>query len=340
MVRKRIITDLSSCRALWERLVRPRNVSDMWEFRLCFCRHFNRPPHFLLLDDREGVAGMLPLCYVEEEDTFVFFPGEIWKGKTWLERTPFYARDADCLFHLLSECPERTYLRYVEGLNNDPAREALEEDELGYLLYPPLLGFDISGYLQRFSTKRLKNIRKEIASVVTPNGAFHLGRLHDFDLLIHMNVERFGADSYFYDPRFRESFRDLMRYLHSKGILRMLSLEVRGETVAVDLGAIYRGTYVVFMGGTHPGFPGVSKAMNMHHIEFAFNRRLARIDFLCGDFHWKKLWHLDPEALYKFVTPALRPCHRVYEEEVQVPMRLPDAVMLHLKAREGGLHAT
>jgi len=30
-----------------------------------------------------------------------------------------------------------------------------------------------------------------------------------------------------------------------------------------------------------------------------------KVDFLCGDFHWKKLWHLDPEPLYKFVTPAL-----------------------------------
>ncbi len=50
--------------------------------------------------------------------------------------------------------------------------------------------------------------------------------------------------------------------------------------------------------------------MNMHHIEFACQHGLRKVDFLCGDFHWKKLWHLDPEPLYKFVSPSLR-----YEEK-------------------------
>jgi hypothetical protein len=46
--------------------------------------------------------------------------------------------------------------------------------------------------------------------------------------------------------------------------------------------------------------------MNMQHIEFACHSRVSKVDFLCGDFFWKKLWHLDPEHLYKYVSPELK----------------------------------
>jgi hypothetical protein len=46
--------------------------------------------------------------------------------------------------------------------------------------------------------------------------------------------------------------------------------------------------------------------MNMHHIEFAVEQGFSVVDFLCGDFYWKKLWHLDPQPLYKFLSPSLR----------------------------------
>jgi hypothetical protein len=56
--------------------------------------------------------------------------------------------------------------------------------------------------------------------------------------------------------------------------------------------------------------------MNMHHIEFALEQGFSRVDFLCGDFYWKKLWHLDPEPLYKFLSPCLK-------EQLELPVFLP-----------------
>lgn len=96
-----------------------------------------------------------------------------------------------------------------------------------------------------------------------------------------------------------------MHFLHRQGWLRMVSLEIAGKTVAVDIGSLYKGTYTVFLGGTDRDVQGIAKAMNMYHIESACNEGFSKIDFLCGDFHWKKLWHFDLEPLYKFVTPAL-----------------------------------
>ncbi len=194
----------------------------------------------------------------------------------------------------------------------------LIEDEIGYVLYPRDLGPDLTHYRARFSNKKIKAILKEVKSY-TENTSFHLNRLEDFDRIVDMSVKFYGKDSYLQDSRFREGFRDIMYFLQQGGWLRMVSLEIQGETVAVDLGALWRGTYTVFLGGADRGFPGVAKTMNMHHIEFACEKGISKVDFLCGDFHWKKLWHLDPEPLFKFVGPALRIEGRSQEEETTMP---------------------
>jgi hypothetical protein len=84
---------------------------------------------------------------------------------------------------------------------------------------------------------------------------------------------------------------------------------------------------VVFLGGTHPGFPGIAKVMNMQHIEFACQHRVSKVDFLCGDFCWKKLWHLDPQPLYNYVSPALKPESRSPQERQELDLLMPMAEM-------------
>ncbi|MBN2124810.1 MAG: GNAT family N-acetyltransferase [Deltaproteobacteria bacterium] len=317
MVQKRIIADIEECGALWKNFMEVRTVSDLWEFRLCFHRHYRRRPYFLVVEDRRGICGILPLVYAREEDRYVLFPGETWKGKTWLERTPVYLREGECLEELLSLCPERTYLRYLEQGNGDPC-PGLEVDETGYLLYPSAFQFDPAVYSRRFAWKKWKGIRKEISSLLEAGAAWHVNRVTDFSSLVKMNVGNFGQDSYFFDRRFVRSFREVVQLLQERGWLRMVSLEINGVTAAVDLGALYGDTYVLFLGGTHPDFRGVAKVMNMHHIEFACARRLSRVDFLCGDFHWKKLWHLDPDPLYRYESPDLR-WERSHEESIEEP---------------------
>lgn len=304
-MRTRIVADLEECGLLWKTLLTPRYVSDLWEFRLCFHRHYKNTPYFIILEDEQGVCAMLPLCYVPEGDMFVFFPGETWKGRTWLERTPVYLRDPEYLAEAVSLCPDMTYLRYLE-LDGNFLPPEMDEDEIGYLLYPPVLEYDISQYYGRFTWKKLKAIKKEVSVFGTPQAVFHVNRLSDYDSLVRMNVENFGVHSYFHDTRFAEGFRDALHFLERRGWLRLVCLSVNGRAIAADLAALFQGSYVVFLGGTHPEHRGVAKAMNMHHIEYAFEQRVLRVDFLCGDFYWKKIWHLDPEPLYKYVSPGLK----------------------------------
>ena len=301
-----VVTELEECERLWNCLVKPRGVSDLWEFRLCFHRHFRCEPYFLIIEDRYGIAGIIPLSSLQCPEMYVVFPGETWNGKTWNERTPLYVRENRFLPELLSVCPEKTYLRYIE-VSEGSFPSLLDEDEIGYVLYPVSMDFDLTRYQERIPKKKFKDIMRTIRGLTANGSIFRLNKLEDFDLMVGMTLKRFGPESYFYDDRFTESFRDIMHFLHRRGLLRMVSLEIGGKTAAVDLGAVYNGTYTVFIGGTDNEFPGVAKVMNMYHIEFAFRKRLSKVDFLCGDFHWKKLWHLDPEPLYKFVTPAACP---------------------------------
>ena len=325
MIRKRIVTDLDECGVLWSFLGGGRNLSDLWDFRLCFYRHFKNEPFFLVLEDGQGILGIVPLCHLEREDIFLFFPGETWQGKTWLERTPIYCRDLEALSELLAACPSRTYLRYIEADENTLPAE-LELDEIGYILHPPELDFSMDEYYRRFSWKKLKAIKKEIASILVPESSWHVNRPADYDLMVRMNQSRFGPQSYFHDPRFREGFREVVDWLHQRGWLRMVSLEIRGQIAAVDLGALFDSTYVVFLGGTHADFRGVAKVMNMHHIEFAVEQGVSRVDFLCGDFYWKKLWHLDPQPLFKFLSPSLKTEFQPKEELSEaVDFVLPEA---------------
>lgn len=321
-MQKHYITDLKDCRKLWNRLFRPLNISDTWEFRACFQNHYHNPPCFVLLEDRQGIAGMLPLSYLEKEDRYVFFPGETWKGKTWLERTPVYFRNRNILENLFFECPENTYLRYMEPAEWSP-HQRIEIDEIAYTLQPASMDFDIACYLKRFSTKRLKSITKEITSLTACGSKLHINRLADFNRMIEWNLERYNADSYFSDERFADSFKDVMHFLHRSGLLRLVSLEIGGEIAAVDLGALFNGTYTIFAGGTNSLFPGVAKAINMYHIETAFAQKFSRIDFLCGDFVWKKLWHFDPEPLFKFDTQPLENEIEVFgNDSPNIPNRL------------------
>ena len=297
------VTSLDRCERLWKTLISPKYISDLWEFRLGFYKNFHCKPCFLVIEDKRGIAGMMPLSFMEDLDMYFLFPGELWENKTWLERTPFYARNERFFYHLLRACPENCFLRYLE-IEESLIVSELPLDEIGYVLYPGDMDHDISQYYNRFSRKKIKAIKKVIQSYYDAGCEIYNNRLQDFDRLVEMSLQQFGRKSFMYDLRFQKGFRETMNFLNDKNILRMISCEIGGNLAAVDIGSVYNGVYTVFLGGTNPEFPGIAKLMNMNHIDFGFKERLHKIDFLCGDFHWKKLWHLDPEPLCRFEPSA------------------------------------
>jgi len=272
-------------------------VTDLWEVRECFHRHFRRPPTFIAAWEGSDVVGLLPLSWIEETGRFGMFPGETWKGRTWLEQNRVIARDDEVLSLLLSACPANAELRYLLPLTTAAGTEI---DEIGYLFEPPRYDYEIERWFDEFSHKNAKRLRREIARLEEQGLDWRFDELADIDTLVEMNLSRFGSSSYFHSRPFLEGFRALVDLSAQRGWLRVTTVLAGNEPVAVDAGLLYGGTYTLLAGGTHADYPGMAKVINLHHLRRACNERFDRVDFLCGEFAWKPLFHLNPRPLHLY----------------------------------------
>ena len=299
----RIIEDYDECRSIWNRTIPRHTITDLWEVRDCFHKHYQNQPRFVAKEAHGMILGLLPLSWIEDVKVHGFFPGEIWQGKTWLEQNRIYAMGSWGRADLLAHCPGPYHLRYFNS-SEAPQSSRTTVDETGYLFHPPAYDYKIDNYYSEFSGKSIKQIRREIAKLEAHGAAYRYDQLNDVEHIWDLNLMRFGANSYFQDSRFANSFSDLADLLEQKGWLKVVTLIIDGEVAAVDMGCVYNGTYVLFAGGTNPDWPGAAKMINLHHMELACRMRYKEVDFLCGDFNWKKNFHLTPRPLYQISSPA------------------------------------
>ena len=303
MQRIRIVSDLAECRQVWQQVMPAESIADLWEVRDCFQQHFRHRPNFIVAEDDRGICGLLPLSWIEENRCYGYFPGEIWHGKTWLEKNRIYFRAETRPSDLMAQCPPPYHLRYLLPYPGGSDAE-MAIDEIGYLFLPPQYDYEMQKYFGEFSRKSIKQILREVAAIEQLGVSYRYDVGSDFDLMVEMNISRFGVDSYFHDPRFKESFKSLANFLSEKGWLRLTTVLINGEPAAVDMGCLYRDVYTVMAGGTSSRFRGVAKLINLHHMRWACQQHLQQVDFLCGDFHWKKLFHLTPRPLFHFSSLA------------------------------------
>ena len=175
----------------------------------------------------------------------------------------------------------------------------IDEDEIGYLFYPGSFHFNMEEYYASFSKKTLKKIRREVDRLYARDLIVRNDDINGFEEMVILSIERFGTQSYFASNSFVKSFRVLRDYLDQKGWLKMTTIIIDGKVAAVDMGCLYKGNYKLLAGGTQGDYPGVAKVINLHHMREACTKRYNEVDFLCGDFSWKKLFHLAPRPLYE-----------------------------------------
>jgi hypothetical protein len=300
-----VCDDLTEAKRLWQRHWPQECLFDLWPLRAFFQAQFNHPPHFLVARQHGKFRGMLALSWIEEALCFGHFPGETWQGKTWLEQNRILAGDPEVFRALFRSVPATARIRYLTRESLPPDRHATAVDEIGYLFFPKQYGYSFQAYLQRFSNKSRKNIRRELDRLKARGLSYRHNCFEDMAHLFRMNLERFNAQSYFSDLRFLRSFENLAFWLQANGLLRITTVLIGGKVAAVDMGAVWGDAYTVLAGGTDGDFPGVAKLINFHHLEWACDRRLAQVDFLCGEFSWKKRFHLVSRPLYEIsILPA------------------------------------
>ncbi len=315
MISFRICEDIEECRHLWQRTRPAACLFDLWEVRDCFQEQFHAPPFFIIAEERDRVLGMLPLSWIGEEDCFGFFPGETWRGRTWLEQNRIIARSSRVFTELLDRIPGAACMRYLAGESLPKNGEPALEDEVGYLFFPGQYGWSFDTYMEQFSGKSRKKLRREMAVLQDKGAVFRHDVLGDLEHLFRMNRNAYGEFSYFNDARFLGAFENLAAWLYNNGRLRVTTALIGGSIAAVDMGALWGNAYTVLAGGTLPEFPGVAKLMNFHHLEYACRTRLEAVDFLCGDFGWKQRFHLTPRPLYEIRIPHARDTYRALPGE-------------------------
>lgn len=325
----RVLTDPAECRRVWEEAVPPETIYDLWEVRECFHRQFNRPLHFIVAEDGDRVTGLLPLAWIEESRCYGYFPGETWQGKTWLEQNRIVASSRRMLDSLLARVNGHgsdVYLRYlVPSAAVEPDDVAI--DERGYLFHPPEVDYSMENYFRLFSHKSIKRILREVAAMEARGVEYRYDVLKDIELMIEFNVQRYGDSSYFSDRRFADGVRELARLLREHRWLRVTTLLVQGTPTAVDMGSVYNGAYTLLAGGTNADFPGVAKVINLHHMRWACEQKLNQVDFLCGEFSWKPMFHLTPRPLYLLTNMVSESPRQEPVRTAQPPLPVADIVV-------------
>lgn len=297
-----VYKDLEDARRIWQRHWPQECLFDLWPVRNCFQSQFNYSPYFIVARENRKFCGMLALSWIDEQQCFGHFPGEVWHGKTWLEQNKILASEPAVFNALVHHIPAMAKIRYLTDdprLASDPSAVV---DEIGYLFYPQQFDYSFETYMQCFSGKSRKKMRSELNRLTAGGVSYRYDCFDDVAHLFRMNLENFKGESYFDDARFLRAFESLVAWLHANNMLRVTTVLIGGRIAAVDVGALWNQTYTVLAGGTHPDFPGVAKLINFHHIEWACRQRLKEVDFLCGEFNWKHRFHLSARPLYRIAN--------------------------------------
>jgi len=304
MLHIRVCEDPDECRLIWEKAWPQRCFFDLWDVRECFSSSYRRSPWFVVAERDREIQGIMALSRVDEDNCFMHFPGETWKGKTWLEQNKVPVRSSSVFEELLTSVPGLTHLRYLTRDSVPIDAGPVAVDEVGYLFIPGKYGFSFQSYLQGFSGKSRKKLSRELAGLERHGVSYRYDAVADIQWLFRTNLESFQENSYFYDPRFLDSMDKLVAWLHGQGMLRVTTIVLGGTVAAVDIGAVWNRTYTVLAGATNPDFPGVAKMINFHHLEWACQKQMETVDFLCGDFGWKQRFHLTARPLYEIKIQA------------------------------------
>ncbi|MFZ0450081.1 MAG: GNAT family N-acetyltransferase [Desulfatiglandaceae bacterium] len=299
----RVCSDLEEGEQLWRSLWAGQGLFDLWKIRMCFQQAFRRPIHFIVAESHLQPIGMLALSWIEEKNGFGCFPGETWNGRTWLEQNHIPATGSPVRQAMWDATPENTEVRYLhpEAAATFPG---VTMDEEGFLLYPQHHGYDFNSYWGLFSHKSRKQIRREIEKFEAMGSRYHLDQWDDIAWMFEMNLATLQGHSYFHDPRFTNGFEAMLSFLARHQMLRVTTIRIRGRRAAVDVGAVFRNRYTVLAGATDPELLGIAKMINLFHIEWGCTQRFDEIDFLCGDFGWKRRFHLQPRPLYRLSRTA------------------------------------
>ncbi|MFA5184611.1 MAG: GNAT family N-acetyltransferase [Patescibacteria group bacterium] len=295
MTEIKIFHDLAEAKRLWNKLSPQRSLYDLWDFRYCFYCHDVQPLHFYAIYEDGQAVGLLPLQYNELLAAYEFFAENFME-----ENRPFVKAGYE---HLVPElfrlAPAVTKIFDISG-QDDFTRSLPLED---YIYFLDISRFHSFGdYLTvAFPSAHKRSNFKRIFTVLEREHAVKVihNDFKDLELLMDLNVRRFGAESYLRTEAERQPFRDLVRLSLA---WHLITVEIDGEKLAASLSIVYNNIYYyLIVGSDISRVSDAFKYLTKANLELAISLGLKTFNFSLGGCNWKEAWHLDKEPQYKFI---------------------------------------
>jgi len=296
-----IITEINESQKLWEEFSPKESLFDLWDFRLAFLKSYNRQPYFILLKKGDKKIGLMPLWYEEEKKKY------FWFGGWWHEDNKFFIKEPIFTPVLLSLCPKPVYLNGIAPsmldylIINEEFKKFQPEDPKYVLDLSQIKSFN--DYLKGLKKSRRHNLKKDCKRIDKQNPEVITNNFNDLEHLIALSRQRFQAkqtngykdvceeERGWEDPRYIETFRNLVANQSKEFDLRMLTVKINNQIAGVDLVAIHKDCYYALVCGydVH-NFPGIGNYLNSLDIKEATSMGLKKIDFLQNNYQWKDKW--------------------------------------------------
>lgn len=290
----RIETDLETCRELFEEFSPKRTLFELWGFRYAFYLGDRNQPVFLIFEKENQPLGLLPLWYEKDKDELRWF------GSWWQEGNTFWFKDRSLIPLICSLFPSKILLNALYVAPRTAQKLGLMADDPKYLLdlneYPT-----IDTFMQRFSRKKRYNLRRDQKMILAKNPKTFYNCFEDIEKLFELSIKRFKDkdESAFAREGRRQTFREIIKQAREYEP-RMVSTEINGKTVGVDLVAIHKGVYYALNGAYDlKKHPGLGNYTNFLLIQDAISLGAKAIDFLEVSYGWKEDW-FKPVPLFQF----------------------------------------
>lgn len=294
--------NLLECEKLWKEFSTNENLSDVWEYRLCFHQGYQSEPYFIVGKLGEEIVGFLPLEFSKSAgDIYVFFG-----GGDWVEDHSFFIKKEykkEYLPLFLKQCPPETYLWLISGSEKYNLQD-LEEDQPAYFLNLEKFNYNVEEYFSSISGKWRQTLKREIRRIGDLQPRVVINNFLDFEKLVEFNQKKFGDESAFADSDggygFKQVFKLMIENTFFKDKLRMISVLINDEVKAVMLVLLWGGVYFPLQGGNDSDIPNLFKFLSYEIIKDAISLKMKRIYFMVDDCGWKEHWCLEKEMLYAF----------------------------------------
>jgi hypothetical protein len=296
MIEIKVIQDLATAQLLWNKLSPQTSLYDLWEFRLCFYRSEPWPLYFYTAYDGQEPVALLPLQFNEDLQCLEFF------AENFMEfNRPFFAAGYEYLLPQLFQQDFGRDVKIYDLEGSDAFTSSLPLEDYIYLLeLPGLTSFDdylrqaFSDGHKRANFKRLFSLLERDHQVEVIHNDFK-----DLDLIMDLNVQRFGAESYLHTERDRQPFRELIKLSLD---WQAITIKVDGVKLAGSLSVIYQGVYsYLIVGSDISKINNVFKYLTKTNLELALASSAKVFNCSLGDCNWKSHWHLARHPQYKFI---------------------------------------